>query len=66
MVDASLRMTILANMQALKTEHDISIIYITHDLTTAYHVSADALVLHEGRIVEAGPPDEVTPIRRPW
>jgi peptide/nickel transport system ATP-binding protein len=63
MVDASLRMTILANMQALKTEHDISIIYITHDLATAYHVSDYALVLHQGRIVEAGPPDEV--IERP-
>jgi peptide/nickel transport system ATP-binding protein len=63
MVDASLRMTILANMQALKNEHGISIIYITHDLATAYHVSDYVLVLHEGRIVEAGPPDEV--IERP-
>jgi peptide/nickel transport system ATP-binding protein len=59
MVDASLRMTILGNMQALKTEHGISIVYITHDLATAYHVSDYVLVLHEGRIVEAGPPDEV-------
>jgi peptide/nickel transport system ATP-binding protein len=59
MVDASLRMSILGNMQALKNEHNISIIYITHDLATAYHVSDYVLVLHEGRIVEAGPPDEV-------
>ena len=59
MVDASLSMTILQNMQALKNEHNISIIYITHDLATAYHVSDYVLVLHEGRIVEAGPPDEV-------
>jgi ABC-type glutathione transport system ATPase component len=63
MVDASLRMTILGNMQALKTEHGISIVYITHDLATAYHVSDYVLVLHEGRIVEAGPPDAV--IERP-
>jgi ABC-type glutathione transport system ATPase component len=63
MVDASLRMTILGNMQALKNEHNISIIYITHDLATAYHVSDYVLVLHEGRIVEAGPPEEV--IERP-
>ena len=59
MVDASLRMTILGNMQTLKNEHNISIIYITHDLATAYHVSDYVLVLHEGRIVEAGTPDEV-------
>ena len=59
MVDASLRMTILANMQQLKTEHGISVVYITHDLATAYHVADYVLVLHEGQIVEAGPPDDV-------
>ena len=59
MVDASMRMTILASMQQLKTAHGISIIYITHDLATAYHVADYVLVLHEGRLVEAGPADEV-------
>jgi peptide/nickel transport system ATP-binding protein len=39
MVDASLRATILANIHDLKDKHGISIIYITHDLATAYHVS---------------------------
>ena len=46
-------------MQTLKNDHSISIIYITHDLATAYHVSDYVLVLHEGRIVEAGPPEDV-------
>ena len=59
MVDASLRMTILQNLEALKNDHSISIVYITHDLATAYHVSDYVLVLHEGRIVEAGRPEEV-------
>ena len=59
MVDASLRMTILANMQQLKTEHGISVVYITHDLATAYQVADYVLVLHEGHIVEAGAADEV-------
>jgi len=59
MVDASLRMTILQNIETLKNDHSISIIYITHDLATAYHVSDYVLVLHEGRIVEAGPPEDV-------
>lgn len=63
MVDASMRMTILANMQQLKAAHGISIIYITHDLATAHHVADYVLVLHEGRLVEAGPADEV--IRSP-
>jgi len=59
MVDASLRMTILQTIEALKNDHAISIVYITHDLATAYHVSDYVLVLHEGRIVEAGRPEEV-------
>lgn len=59
MVDASLRMTILANMQQLKTEHGISVVYITHDLATAYHVADYVLVLHDGHVVEAGAADEV-------
>ncbi len=59
MVDASLRMQILNNMQQLKTDHGISVIYITHDLATAYHVADYVLVLHAGRLVEAGPSREV-------
>ena len=59
MVDASLRMTILASMQQLKAAHGISIIYITHDLATAYHVADYVLVLHEGRLSRLAPPDEV-------
>ena len=56
MVDASLRATILANIYDLKDKYGISILYITHDLATAYHVSDYVMVLFRGRIVEAGPP----------
>ncbi|RCW86792.1 ABC transporter ATP-binding protein [Paracoccus lutimaris] len=59
MVDASLRMTILNNIRELKDQFGISVIYITHDLATAYHVSDYVLVMHQGRIVEAGPPRAV-------
>jgi peptide/nickel transport system ATP-binding protein len=59
MVDASLRMSILASLSGLRREHGISIIYITHDLATAYQISDEVIVLHAGRIVEYGPPCEV-------
>lgn len=59
MVDASLRATILKNIHDLKDKHGISIIYITHDLATAYHVSDYVLVLYHGHVVEAGPPKAV-------
>ncbi|WP_306118052.1 MULTISPECIES: ABC transporter ATP-binding protein [unclassified Roseitalea] len=59
MVDASLRATILKNIHDLKDQHGISILYITHDLATAYHVSDFVMVLYKGHVVEAGPPKEV-------
>lgn len=54
MVDASLRATILGNIAALNSEHGIAVVYITHDITTAYHVADEVLVLHRGVVVERG------------
>ena len=54
MVDASLRATILESLRKLNREFGISIIYITHDLTTAYHVGHDIVILYRGSIAEAG------------
>lgn len=54
MVDASLRATILDNLQALHRSIDASILYITHDLTTAGRISHSIIVLKHGRVVEAG------------
>lgn len=54
MVDASLRASILEAMLRLKEEYRISFLYITHDLSTAYQVSDDIVVLYRGRIVERG------------
>ena len=54
MIDASLRATVLESLRELKTELGISIIYITHDLTTAYQVGDTIYVLYKGSVVEAG------------
>jgi ABC-type oligopeptide transport system ATPase subunit len=59
MVDASLWATILKNIYDLKDKYGISILYITHDLATAYHVSDYVMVLYHGHVVEAGPPKAV-------
>lgn len=63
MVDASLRAAILESLRRMRDEHGISILYITHDLTTAYHVADSILVLYAGRVVEAGEVERV--IRAP-
>ena len=54
MVDASLRATILGSLRKLADEYDISILYITHDLATAYQVSDTIMVLYRAQLVEAG------------
>ena len=54
MVDASLRANILEALVSLRENYNVNIIYITHDLTTAYHVSDSIIVLYRGSVMEAG------------
>ena len=67
MVDASLRATILGSLRRLTDEHGISILYITHDLATAYQVSDAILVLYRAHLAEAGAVEQiVTTPRHPY
>jgi len=59
MVDASLRATILESIHKMTRELGIPILYITHDLTTAYQISDSILVLYRGSVAEAGGVDHV-------
>jgi oligopeptide/dipeptide ABC transporter ATP-binding protein len=59
MVDASLRASILETLRKLNNDLRITILYITHDLTTAYHISDAVIVLYRGSVVEAGDGDSV-------
>lgn len=54
MVDASLRMSIVNAFKNLRDGFNISIIYITHDLATAYYISDEIIVMERGRMVERG------------
>jgi len=54
MVDASLRAAILDVMLKLRDEDGISFIYITHDLSTAYQVGDNIIILYKGKVVETG------------
>ena len=53
-VDASLRAMILDVMLRLRDEQDISFLYITHDLSTAYQVGDNIVVLYQGAVAERG------------
>ena len=59
MVDASLRATILETLSRIHRERGISLVYITHDLTTAYQLSHTILVMYQGAVVEVGDVEQV-------
>ncbi len=59
MVDASLRMSIVNLFKKLRDELGVSILYITHDLATAYYVSDRIAIMFRGNIVEMGPVEQV-------
>lgn len=59
MVDASLRMEIVNLFRKLRDEQKVSVIYITHDLATAYYVSDRISIMLRGYIVESGPVEDV-------
>ena len=54
MVDASLRMAIVNLFKKLRDDLGISIIYITHDLATAYYISDRIIIMQRGKVVESG------------
>ncbi len=54
MIDASLRATVLGSLRQLNQDFGISILYITHDLATAYQISENIIVLYRGSVAEAG------------
>jgi peptide/nickel transport system ATP-binding protein len=59
MVDASLRATILGSLKELNQAFGISLIYITHDLTTAFQISDNIVVLYRGSVAEVGDVEKV-------
>ncbi|MGH2819918.1 MAG: ABC transporter ATP-binding protein [Actinomycetota bacterium] len=59
MVDASLRAMILDIMMRMRDELQVSFLYITHDLSTAYQVGDSILILYSGTVAERGEAVEV-------
>jgi len=54
MIDASLRASIVNLLRDLRDRLGVSIIYITHDLATAYYISDRILIMRRGEAVESG------------
>ncbi|HSL27951.1 MAG TPA: ABC transporter ATP-binding protein [Anaerolineales bacterium] len=52
MLDASVRVEILKLMHALQEAHGLSVIYITHDLSTVKYFSRRIFVMYAGNLIE--------------
>ncbi len=59
MLDVSVRIGILELILKLKEDHGISLIFITHDLSTARYVCDRIAIMYLGKIVEVAPPEVV-------
>ena len=54
MIDASSRVELLRVLRNLQKVHNLSILYITHDISTAKYVANQLAVMYVGKIVEKG------------
>jgi len=59
MLDVSVRAEILELINDLKNRLKISGLYVTHDLSTSRYIGDDIAIMHDGKILETGPIDEV-------
>ena len=59
MLDASLRVTVLNLLLSLRERHNMSILFITHDLGQANYLSDRILVMYQGQMVEHGTVEDV-------
>ncbi len=58
-LDVSIQAEILKLLQRLRKEHGLTYLFISHDLAVVKEVCSDIVVLHDGKLVEQNPCDEL-------
>lgn len=59
MLDASVRVEILNLLRHIQHSHNLTLAFITHDLSTVRYFAERIFVMYAGKIVEQGPTDEL-------
>jgi len=50
---------VLNLLQELKAEHDLTYLFISHDLHVVHYISDEVMVMYLGQVVEKGPVDDI-------
>jgi glycerol transport system ATP-binding protein len=58
-IDPALKWELRSKLKALHRQLDVTMIYVTHDQTEALTFADTVVVMHDGRVVQAGRPDEL-------
>jgi len=59
MLDVSVRTEILKLFEDLRRKRDLTMVYISHDLSTVSYLTDRTMIMYLGDLVEIGPTDEV-------
>ena len=59
MLDVSVRAGVLHLFERLQAERDLTILYISHDLSTINYLTDRTMIMYLGKIVENGPTEDV-------
>ena len=58
-LDVTVQKTILALLRNLQKKHNISLVFISHNLDVIAEIAKDVLVMYQGKIVEKGPIEQI-------
>jgi peptide/nickel transport system ATP-binding protein len=60
MLDVSIRLEVLDLIDELRSQFELAVLYVTHDIASARYFADDIIVMYAGEIVERGPAEDLT------